>query len=103
MFDEVITYEDTRQRKPSPAPFQKALKALSLEPHEVLMVGDWLERDMVGAAKVGIPTVFARYGGTPGKIDFDVDYVIDDIIEVLDIIERHRVKPPAGKGRSKGK
>jgi putative hydrolase of the HAD superfamily len=97
MFDAVITYDDTRERKPSPAPFKKALKALALEPHEVLMVGDWPARDMVGAAKVGIPTVYARYGGTPDSSDFQADYVIDDPIEVLDIVERHQVTPPKRK------
>ena len=54
------------------------------------MIGDWPERDLVGARKVGMITVFARYG-----FSFDrqpvgaegADYVIDDIREILEIIE----------------
>jgi putative hydrolase of the HAD superfamily len=92
LFDRVITYEDTGERKPSPAPFRVALEAFELEPHEVLMVGDWPERDMVGAAKVGIRTVFARYGDTFGTIDSGADFEIDDISEVLDIVERLRIE-----------
>jgi len=88
VFDQVITYEDTGEHKPSPAPFRAALEALRLAPEEVLMVGDWPERDMVGAAKVGMRTVFARYGDTFGTTDSGADFEIDDIIEILDIVER---------------
>jgi putative hydrolase of the HAD superfamily len=104
IFDTVITYDDTHQRKPSPAPFRKALRELALEAHEVLMVGDWPERDMVGAAKVGIPTVYARYGGTPTSAGSEADYVIDDVIEVLDIVERHsrKLARAAGGGKAGG-
>ena len=43
------------------------------------MVGDWPERDMVGAARLGIPTVFARYGDTKGVTESGADHEIDDI------------------------
>jgi putative hydrolase of the HAD superfamily len=46
IFDLVITYEDTLERKPSRAPFVAALAGLGLLPEEVIMVGDWPERDM---------------------------------------------------------
>ena len=49
VFEFVVTFDDTGERKPSPIGFQRALDLLEMEPHEVLMVGDWPERDMVGA------------------------------------------------------
>ncbi len=55
---------------------------------EVLMVGDWPERDMVGASQLGIRTVFARYGDTFDTIDSGADYDIDDIHEIIPIVER---------------
>jgi putative hydrolase of the HAD superfamily len=88
IFDFVITHEDTGQFKPSPAPFLRALDILKVEPDEVLMVGDWPERDMVGATKVGMKTVFARYGDTFGTISSGADYEIDDLAEVLKIVDR---------------
>jgi putative hydrolase of the HAD superfamily len=87
VFDTVVTYDTTGERKPSPLPFRKALEALGVEPREVLMVGDWPERDMVGASRLGIRTVFARYGDTKGIQESGADYEIDDIIELLDIID----------------
>jgi HAD superfamily hydrolase (TIGR02253 family) len=86
-FDHVITFDDTGERKPAPAPFRKAMELLSLSPEELLMVGDWPERDMRGAAALGIRTVFARYGDTFGTVRSGADFEIDDLIELLDIVE----------------
>jgi putative hydrolase of the HAD superfamily len=88
MFDFVSTFEDTGERKPSPVPFQRALDYFQIEPDEAIMVGDWPERDITGAAKLGIRTVFARYGNTFGTVDSGAHYDIDDILELVDIIDR---------------
>jgi putative hydrolase of the HAD superfamily len=88
MFDVVVTFEDTGERKPHPAPFLKALQGLHAKPDETLMVGDWAERDMLGAGNVGMKTVFARYGDTFGTIETHADYEIQDIRELLDIVDK---------------
>ncbi|MFN0157559.1 MAG: HAD-IA family hydrolase [Bacteroidota bacterium] len=88
IFDHVVTFDDTGERKPSPVPFRKALDLLQVNPGESLMVGDWAERDMVGAAQVGMITVFARYGDTFGTVETNAQYEINDIAEVLAIIDR---------------
>jgi putative hydrolase of the HAD superfamily len=88
IFDQVITYDDTGQRKPHEAPFRKALELLDVTPPEALMVGDWPERDVVGAAKVGMKTVFARYGDTFGTHNSEATYDIDDISQLIDIVHR---------------
>ena len=90
-FDTVITFEDTGFKKPHQTPFRKVLSIINVEPEDTIMIGDWPERDLVGARKVGMITVFARYG-----FSFDrqpvgaegADYVIDDIREILEIIEK---------------
>lgn len=56
------------------------------------MVGDWAERDVVGAAKVGMKTVFARYGNTFGTEVSNADYNIDDITQVIDIVKEQNQK-----------
>lgn len=88
LFDHVITFDDTGERKPSPVPFLKALQLLGVRPHEAIMVGDWAERDMVGAAQVGMITVFARYGDTFGTIESNARYDINDVSELLRIIDQ---------------
>lgn len=86
MFDHVVTFEDTGMRKPDPAPFKKILQHLHVDATEALMIGDWAERDVVGAAKVGMKTVFARYGDTFGTVESNADYEVNDISELIEII-----------------
>ncbi|HEY6170948.1 MAG TPA: HAD-IA family hydrolase, partial [Candidatus Kapabacteria bacterium] len=86
IFSNVVTFDDTGERKPSPKPFNKALELLGVKPEEALMVGDWPERDIKGAKAVGMKTAFARYGDTFGTIEHDADYELKDISELLKIV-----------------
>jgi len=92
MFDMVVTFDDTGERKPSPVPFQKVLNHFELDPDEALMIGDWPERDITGAAQVGINTVFARYGDRWDTQESGADFDIDDIIELIEIVDGKRQK-----------
>jgi putative hydrolase of the HAD superfamily len=96
IFDAVITFEDTRERKPSPAPFRRALDLLGVSAEETIMVGDWPERDVVGAAKLGITTVFARYGDTFGTVESHATYDINDVSELLKVIDCENDKTGVG-------
>jgi len=87
MFDMVITYEDTGEYKPSPAPFRMVLDKMGIQASEALMVGDWPERDIVGAAELGIRTVFARYGDTFGTKESGADYEISDAYALVKIVD----------------
>lgn len=95
IFEHVITYEDTGERKPGPAPFLLALQLLRVAPGEALMVGDWAERDIVGAAKVGMKTAFARYGDTFDTVHTGADYELEDIRLLIDIIRAENGLAPA--------
>jgi putative hydrolase of the HAD superfamily len=88
IFRPVVTFDDTGERKPSARPFRRALELLALTAGEVLMVGDWPERDMIGARAVGMRTVFARYGDTFGTVESGADFEIEDISDLLGIVER---------------
>lgn len=87
-FDVVVTFDDTLERKPSPKPFLIALERLKVKPEEAIMVGDWPERDITGALSLGMITVFAKYGDTFGTVNSGAHFEINDIIELLDIIDK---------------
>jgi len=87
-FDVVITFDDSGERKPSAIPFEMALKKLGLNPQSSLMIGDWPERDVVGAKKIGMRTAFAVYGDTFGTKVSGADWDIKDISELTSIIKR---------------
>lgn len=87
-FDAVVTHEDTLHLKPHPAPFLLALEKLAVLPGETIMVGDWIERDIVGAKRLGLHTVFARYGDPFRNQLEEADFIIDDIKQLLSIIQK---------------
>lgn len=86
-FEVVVTFEDTNTRKPAPEPFLFALRKLGVEPSETLMIGDWAERDILGAKTLGMVTVFARYGNTFGTVNSGADYEVDSVDKILNIIK----------------
>jgi HAD superfamily hydrolase (TIGR02253 family) len=87
LFDAVVTFDDTKMRKPNREPFVEALKRLDVKAEEALMIGDWAERDVLGASQVGMKTIFARYGDTFGTVVSHADFEVDDITEVIDIVK----------------
>ncbi|MBI2070456.1 MAG: HAD-IA family hydrolase [Elusimicrobia bacterium] len=85
-FDAVVTFDDTGERKPSPKPFRLVLEKLNVQPAEAIMIGDWAERDMVGAKGVGMTAVFAKYGDEFNKGSGGADYEVMDIGELVAIV-----------------
>jgi putative hydrolase of the HAD superfamily len=92
MFEKVLTFDDTGERKPSPVPFRQVLDHFGIEPQHALMVGDWPERDIRGAGQLGIVTVFARYGDRSGTDESGAHHDIDDIIELVEIVDNHNAQ-----------
>ncbi|MFB0516124.1 MAG: TIGR02253 family HAD-type hydrolase [Candidatus Neomarinimicrobiota bacterium] len=91
LFDAVVTFDDTGVQKPAPEPFYKICNLLGIKPEEALMVGDWPERDMVGARQVGMTTAFARYGDTLDVQESGADYDLADIYQLIDIIRERNL------------
>jgi putative hydrolase of the HAD superfamily len=86
-FDFVIGFEDTGREKASQLPFKVAIERLKVMPEDVMMVSDSISRDLIGARKLGMITVLAKYGQVwketeKGKADFE----IDDISKILKIV-----------------
>ncbi|MEM7823822.1 MAG: TIGR02253 family HAD-type hydrolase [Candidatus Aenigmatarchaeota archaeon] len=88
IFEIVITAEDVGAAKPSSKPFIAALRIFRLKPVEVAYVGDSIDRDMLGAKKVGMITILAKYGkGWHDKLRIKPDYTIEDISDLLKILK----------------
>ena len=87
-FDAVITFDDSGERKPSSKPFEMALNKLQLKPEDSLMIGDWPDRDVVGAKQIGMRTAFAVYGDTFGTNNSGADWDIQDVSEIITIVKK---------------
>jgi putative hydrolase of the HAD superfamily len=79
IFNHLVFSSDFRWIKPSPSLFKEALRGINAQPHEVLFIGDNIERDMEGAKNVGLSTVWvtSRTDRPPS-----VDYVLSNIQEL---------------------
>lgn len=87
-FDVVVTAGDVRKQKTSQVPFNSALKRLKVSPEQAIMVGDRPERDIKIAKKLGLKTIYCRYGDIKPlrKGKSNADYEINDINGLLKIV-----------------
>jgi len=87
-FDVIITKADARKQKTFPAPFKVALRRLNIQPREAIMIGDRISRDVNTAKKLGLHTIYARYGdeNPPKKGASGAEFEINDISEISGIV-----------------
>ena len=64
-FDRIFLSDDIGLAKPEPAIFMHACRELSISPECVAMVGDRYDKDIAGAIKAGMPTVWVNPHGRP--------------------------------------
>jgi putative hydrolase of the HAD superfamily len=87
-FEKIVTFDDTNERKPSPKPFLKMIDLMRMEPGKMIMVGDWAERDIVGAKNIGMITAWAKYGNQFDTKSSGADWELDDIYDLISVIKR---------------
>jgi putative hydrolase of the HAD superfamily len=86
--DAMVFSEEVGSRKPQPEIFLHVLGLLGVEPEHAVFVGDGLETDVRGAARVGMTTVQAlwfRAEDTPG---IEPDYLAFTPMDVLNLVRR---------------
>ena len=83
----ILTSSDTIFGKPNNKPFEIILEKLNLTNKEVLMVGDTLESDILGANKMGITSVLVNRRKENYKNNtIRPNYEINNLEQVLEII-----------------
>jgi 2-haloacid dehalogenase len=86
-FDEVITAEQAKAYKPSPAPFQLALERLELAPEQVLHIGQSVHHDVLPAKSLGLSTVlvYRRGFGATRPTSGEPDLRVPDLRTLADL------------------
>jgi 2-haloacid dehalogenase len=79
-FDLLVTGEDVRFYKPSPAHFERALAELRLRPEELLHVSYTVEHDLRPAERLGIGTAWVRRYGVPEPRDVRPRFRVPDLL-----------------------
>ncbi|MCQ1535843.1 HAD family hydrolase [Methanosarcina sp. KYL-1] len=94
-FDLLVAFDMTGAKKPDPAPFLFALRALGVRPEETLVVGDSIRRDMTPARQLGLNTAYAAYGDwraqeeTGTCFDFRLEN-FPDLVDCVRTLNRQR-------------
>ncbi len=95
-FDDIITSEEFGL-KSTTTPFKVAMDRLNLKSDEVLMVGNNIFEDVLGAKKAGIKTILVIFKDNIDEFyknyaevneNIKADYVINDLIDIKNIIEK---------------
>lgn len=85
-FDDVFISEQMGCKKPDAIYFDKVFAEIGEQYRKgSLLVGDSLSSDMQGGRNAGVATCFY---GPPEKADARCDYVVTDLMQVLDILAR---------------
>ena len=92
-FQDVTLSSVTELRKPDPTIFQVALHQLKSAPAECVYVGDTVSRDIIGSKRAGfakaiqIGSQLTREKDCGVRREYEPDYVVTDIYEVLPIVK----------------
>ncbi len=80
--------------KPEKYMFELACQRLGLQPHEVLMVGDRLDTDILGANRIGARTAMVLTGVSQREeiatTGIEPTLVVADLVELLEKLKEHR-------------
>lgn len=106
-FQDVTLSSVTGMRKPAPDIFRVALCQLRSDPEECVYVGDTVSRDIIGSKRAGfakaiqICSQLTKEKDCGVRREFEPDYVVEDICEVLPIVRelvreqgREAMQPP---------
>lgn len=87
-FPYVITPDDSGARKPDPVQFRMALDRLGAGPSSAIVIGDSLKREIEPGNRLGMTTVFARYGDWTGIPYPDIVpvHTIDAFVDLMPIL-----------------
>lgn len=79
-----VTSQDVKCYKPDSIIFQHALNCLSLTKNDVIMIGDSISCDVVGAKKTDIDVIWMNRKNKPISLYLDPNMVCNNLLEVLE-------------------
>ncbi len=79
-------------KKPNKMPFKKALKSFDVKAENTVFIGDNIVKDIYGANRVGMKTIFAKYGDfleqKQSSKHKKPDYVAKEVDDIRRIIKK---------------
>lgn len=92
-FDAVLISSEQRVSKPEPGIFERAARKLGVDTSDCLFIGDHPEKDVVGAARVGMTTVWVSHGDSwPAGLEVEPTFMVAGVTEVGPLMGRQPEK-----------
>lgn len=85
-FSEVFVSNEIGYDKPNVKFFHECLKRSQLHCEEILLVGDSLEADMIGANSSNISTCWYNPSNRIKNVDVKTDYIISNLLQLKNIL-----------------
>lgn len=86
VFDVIVSSWELGWRKPHAAPFETALRALGVEPHEAVHVGDSMQNDIAPALRLGMTAIYRDHGWPMPDASPRLHHTIRELRELLEIL-----------------
>lgn len=87
-FKHIVISGEFGKGKPDPSLFQHALSLMNVNENEVVMVGDKLSTDILGACQSNIPSVWLNRKKLDRYMDVEPDYEIHHLQELVDLLQK---------------
>ncbi len=81
--DCLVTSEEAGAEKPDKVMFQKIMKKLGCQKDEVILIGDSLEKDILGAKAFGIPSIWFSENANVDQKQFNGEMLLSHIAAIL--------------------
>lgn len=95
IFEQWVISEEFGQEKPASIMFETAMQRAGLtdaDKHRIVMIGNNIQRDIVGANRMGICSILQsqspRYDMTASTVEETPDYVVSKPSELLTLLEQ---------------
>ncbi|MBK90645.1 MAG: hypothetical protein CL772_05655 [Chloroflexi bacterium] len=85
---EIVTSSECLQGKPFSKPYKYICEKLSLDLNEIIMVGDTLDGDILGAQKLNIKNVLINRKNNLQEQSIKPDHIINSLKDLTTIIEK---------------
>jgi putative hydrolase of the HAD superfamily len=85
-FDCIVIAGKVGFGKPDLRIFELIAECMKLEPEKIMMIGDNIKRDLIGAKKAGMTTVWLNRNGAVENNDLKPDYQIEDLFQLKEFL-----------------
>ncbi|SDC41214.1 putative hydrolase of the HAD superfamily [Pelagirhabdus alkalitolerans] len=86
-FEEIIISGEFGRGKPDPRIFEHALNRMDKQPHEVIMIGDNLNTDILGANRTGIQSIWINHHGKKAD-EIKPTYEVQSLSEIIPLLKQ---------------